>query len=284
MKLKITDTKTGGDILLISGEKGFDRQAYEQDRINKYFTIAWNQGKKQTITIDGTQTPFMSNTVLPLMFNQSFNFERPADVVAWQFNREFYCIMDHDSEVSCVGFLFATGDQLSINLDADARQRLQLLWDVFEAEFNTTDHIQNDMVLMLLKRLIIFITRQAKDKYIPDQRIQDGRLDLFRKFNLLVEGNFRSEHSVNFYAQLLHKSPKTLSNIFALYNDKTPVQIIQHRIMIEAKRLLYYTDKSVKQITYELGFEDPAYFTNFFKRHTAMSPVEFRTNKEKAGK
>jgi AraC family transcriptional activator of pobA len=84
---------------------------------------------------------------------------------------------------------------------------------------------------------------------------------------------------VNYYAQRLNKSPKTLSNIFALYNRKTPVQMIQERIIIEAKRLLNYTDRSVKQITYELGFEDPAYFSNFFKRNTSVSPIEFRAGK-----
>ena len=142
------------------------------------------------------------------------------------------------------------------------------------------------MLLMLLKRLIIVITKLARSKYMPDQKLPDDRMDVFRKFNLLVEANFRSEHSVSYYAQRLSKSPKTLANVFALYNDKTPLQVIQERILIEAKRLLFYTNKSVKQITYELGFEDPAYFSNFFKRHTSLSPVEFRNDKQmiQAGK
>ncbi|MNE49540.1 DNA-binding transcriptional regulator AraC [compost metagenome] len=114
------------------------------------------------------------------------------------------------------------------------------------------------MLVVLLKRLIIFITRLAKSKYIPDPKLNDERLDVFRKFNLLVEANFRTEHSVNYYAQLLNKSPKTLSNLFALYNQKTPIQVIQDRIIIEAKRLLSYTNKSAKEITHELGFDDAA--------------------------
>jgi len=282
MKLTITDHKTGGDLLLLRGEKDFDRLYYTRDREKKYFTIAWNLGKKQTITIDGEGYDFMPNTILPLMFNQSFHFNRPADIVAWQFNREFYCIIDHDAEVSCVGFLFGMGDNLFIKLDKQGQQKLQLLLDIFVEELNTQDNIQNDMLLMLLKRLIIFITRLARSEYIPDKKLQEDRLDIFRKFNLLVEANFRTEHSVNYYAQRLNKSPKTLSNLFALYNQKTPIQMIQERVVIEAKRLLYYTNKSVKQITYELGFEDSAYFSNFFKRHTSVSPVEFRNSKAAA--
>ncbi len=280
MRLTINDKKTGGDLLLISGEQDFDQLFYSRDKEKKYFTIAWNHGKKQTVTIDGTDHEFAPDTILPLMFNQSFYFENTVDIVAWQFNREFYCIIDHDAEVSCVGFLFGMGDQLFISLDDQTQHKLKLLLNVFIEELNTRDNIQNDMLLMLLKRLIIVITKLARSEYIPEQKMNDERLNIFRKFNLLVEANFRAEHSVNYYAQCLNKSAKTLSNIFALYNQKTPIQMIQDRIIIEAKRLLYYTDRSVKQITYELGFEDTAYFSNFFKRHTSLSPLEFRKDKQ----
>lgn len=285
MKLAIIDEKTGGDLLLLAGEQDFDRLFYtrERDRHKKYFTIAWNCGEKQTVSIDGETFDFMPHTILVLMFDQSFYFEQPADIVAWQFNREFYCIVDHDAEVSCVGFLFGFSNPMFVHLDESAQYKMQLLLSIFKEELKTRDNIQKEMVLVLLKRLIIVLTKLARSEHIPDPQLHDDRLDLFRKFNLLVEGSFRTEHSVNYYAQCLNKSPKTLSNVFALYDQKTPLQVIQGRIIIEAKRLLYYTKKSVKQITYELGFEDPAYFSNFFKKHTSLSPLEFR-NKDAVGK
>jgi AraC family transcriptional activator of pobA len=279
MKLTITDKKTGRDLLLFSGEQTFDRLFYSRDNNNKYFTIAWNRGAKQTVTIDGTAHDFMPHSVLPLMFNQSFYFEHAADIVAWQFNREFYCIVDHDAEVSCVGFLFAMNDQLFINLDEAGQHKMQLLLNIFIDELNTQDNIQGDMLLMLLKRLIVFITRLARSKYVPDEKLHEDKMDLFRKFNLMVENNYCKEHSVSFYASALNKSPKTLSNVFLLYGNKTPLQVIQERILIEAKRLLYYTNKSVKEITFDLGFEDPAYFSNFFKKHMSLSPLEFRKDR-----
>ncbi|HEY4289404.1 MAG TPA: helix-turn-helix domain-containing protein [Puia sp.] len=280
MKLILFDQKTGGNLLLFRGEQNFDRLFYSRDKEKKYYTIAWNHGEKQSINIDGVSHNFMPHTIIPLMFNQSFNFERPAEIVAWQFNREFYCIVDHDAEVSCAGFLFAMGEHLSINLDDPAQYKLKVMLDVFIEELNTQDSIQYDMLIMLLKRLIIIITGLARNKYIPDPKLHDQRLDVFRKFNVLVEKHFHAEHTVAYYAGLLNKSPKTLSNIFALYNNKSPQQIIRERIIIEAKRLLCYTNKSVKQITYNLGFEDPAYFSNFFKKHTSLSPLEFRNNRE----
>ncbi|TKC62105.1 helix-turn-helix domain-containing protein [Pedobacter hiemivivus] len=280
MKLLLTDANSGGHLLLLNDEQHFDHFFYGRDGTNKYFTIVWNRGDQQRITIDGEQFDFPQQTILPLMFNQSFSFERSSDLTAWQFNREFYCIIDHDSEVSCVGFLFGIGTNLFINLDEASQQKLLLLLNMFVSELNTSDHMQNDMLVMLLKRLIITVTQLAKSEYIPDMRQQNERFNIIRKFNLLVEGNFHNEHSVNFYAQKLNKSPKTLSNLFALFDQKTPIQLIQERIIIEAKRLLYYTDKSAKEITYDLGFEDPAYFCNFFKKHTSFSPIGYRNKKE----
>ncbi|MET3609532.1 AraC-like DNA-binding protein [Mucilaginibacter rubeus] len=280
MKLSATEQSTGGDLLLLINEKHFDRMFFTRDRQHKYLTIAWNRGEKQTVTIDEVDYDFLPNTILPLMVNQSFRFERPEDIVAWQFNRDFYCIVDHDEEVCCVGFLFyGSSDQVFVTLDEAMQFKLQRLLDIFIEEFETADNIQIDMLRMLLKRLIIIVTRLAKAHSGPREVLADEKFGTIRKFNLLVENNYREHHTVAYYAQQLNKSPKTLSNLFALYNHKTPLQVIQERLIIEAKRLLYYTDKSAKEITYELGFDDAAYFSNFFKKHTSFSPTDFRNNK-----
>ncbi len=276
MKLTLRDDKTGGDLLLFKDESNFDRLYFSRDRVNKYFTIAWNLGASQMVMIDGTEHELLPNTLLTLLFDQTFSFERAADIVAWQFNREFYCIIDHDSEVSCVGFLFGTTDHLFIRLDEQAQHKLNLLLEVFTEEFRTSDNIQNEMLLVLLKRLIIYVTMLARSEYVPVKKIQDEKFNIIRKFNLLVEANFKSEHSVSFYAEQLCKSPKTLSNFFAIYNNKTPSQVIQERIFIEAKRLLSYTDNSVKQVAFDLGFEDVSHFSNFFKKMARISPLDFR--------
>jgi AraC-like DNA-binding protein len=152
---------------------------------------------------------------------------------------------------------------------------LQMLQD----EFNTHDHIQGEMMQVLLKRLIIIVTRLARDQYISEKELPGEKLDIVRKYNFLVETHYRTQHQVRFYADQLYKSPKTLSNLFALYNHKSPLLIIQDRIIQEAKRLIYYTDKTAKEIAYELGFDDAGTFGKFFKRHTSMTTSDFkRTN------
>lgn len=280
MRLAYKNNKTSGECRLILDEEEFDRYFYGKDRREKLLTIAWNRGESQPVLIDGVQYNFPSNTILCLMVNQTFQFANPECIVAWQFNRPFYCIVDHDKEVSCVGFLFyGSREMMFIELDSAKQYKIDLLLKVFLDEFETVDNIQQDMLQMLLKRLIIIITRLAKEQFLNAEELTEPKLDIVRQYNLLVEKNYKVEHRVKFYADQLSRSPKTLANLFALYNDKSPLAIIQERVLLEAKRLLIYTDKSSKEIAYELGFADAAHFSVFFKKLTSFAPSDFRNNK-----
>lgn len=279
------EPKTGG-ILRLIGQEVFDqqffRERHELGTPERLLTIAWNTGSDQRITIDSVTNTFPAQTVLPLMVNQSFTFERPEQVVAWQFDRAFYCIVDHDKEVSCVGFLFyGARDPLFLRLDEAEQRKFAALLTVFEDEFSTKDTIQGEMLRMLLKRLIIKLTRLAKEQYL-NPKLPEKDLDIVRRFNLLVENNYRKLHTVSDYADLLNKSPKTLSNLFALYNQQSPLHVIHQRIALEARRLLLYTDKSAKEIAYELGFDEVAHFSRFFKKQTGAAPTDFKENLKSA--
>mgnify|MGYP000619179443 CR=1 FL=1 len=92
----------------------------------------------------------------------------------------------------------------------------------------------------------------------------------------MVEKHFREKHQVADYAEMLYKSPKTLSNIFKKYIDKTPLQIINERRLLEAKRLLNYTDQTIQEVATALNFNDIQAFSNFFRKHTKVAPSIFR--------
>lgn len=280
MKLVFKNNKTTGECRLIFDEAEFDRYFYGKDRKDKLLTIAWNKGEPQSVSIDGVPYDFPQDSMLCLMVNQTFQFSNPSDIVAWQFNRDFYCIVNHDREVSCVGFLFyGSHPTMFIALNQEEQTKIDLLLKVFKEEYETVDNIQEDMLQMLLKRLIIIATRLAKQQFINKETLPDQKLDIIRQYNLLVENHYKTQHSVKFYADQLNRSPKTLANLFGLYNNRSPLAVIQERVLLEAKRLLMYTDKTSKEIAYEIGFEDAAHFSNFFKKMTSLSPSDFRTNK-----
>jgi AraC family transcriptional regulator, transcriptional activator of pobA len=264
-------------IILFKNDPTFERVEHQLNAPTKYYTIAWNKGNAQTVLIDGVKYEMAASSILPIMMSQSFKFERPQEVIAWQFNREFYCVVDHDAEVGCVGFVFYGPSQtMFINLDAEDSKRMERLLEVFEEEFESEEDIKTTMLRMLLVRLIINITRLAKKQYLGKEEVIEEKFNLIRQFNLLVEIHFRKEHQVTFYADLLNKSPKTVANTFSLYSKKTPLQTIHERIVTEAKRLFYFTDKSVKEIADDLGFEDVAHFSRFFKNFTSINPSDLR--------
>jgi AraC-like DNA-binding protein len=96
-------------------------------------------------------------------------------------------------------------------------------------------------------------------------------MDTIRQFNLLLEVHFRTRHEVQFYAQSMNRSPKTLTNLFGLCNYPSPSELIRRRILLEAKRYLYFTDKSAKEVADDLGFASTAHFSRFFKAGTGRN-------------
>jgi len=274
MILTYSEPSTSALLHFVKDEVSFDR-LYFRDQDFSLLTIAWNIGPSQKVFIDEEEYEFPSNTVLPLMVSDSFRFEDPKYIIAWQFNKDFYCVIDHDQEVSCVGFIFYGNEKnMFIELDEKHQHKLNLLVQTFEDEFSEKD-IQGEMMRMLLKRLIILVTRLGKVQYLSNT-IDDHESDTIRSFNLLVEQHFKEYHQVQDYASLMNKSPKTLSNLFSKNNGPSPLQVIKRRIVQEAKRLLQYTDNSTKEIAYELGFDDPASFSRFFKNNVGESPTGYK--------
>lgn len=98
----------------------------------------------------------------------------------------------------------------------------------------------------------------------------------FYIFSNLIEVHFREQWTVSAYAKELGISVSTLNRLCHSEKKETAKQLIGERLMIEAKRCLIFTQSNIEQIAYRLGFEDPAYFSRFFKQKSAMSPKEFR--------
>jgi AraC-like DNA-binding protein len=131
------------------------------------------------------------------------------------------------------------------------------------------------MLRILLKRFIIRCTRLANKQLVKNGNNQT-EIDLIRHFNVLVEEYFKNKKSVAEYAKLMHKSPKTIANVFSKNSERTPLEVIHERIIIEAKRMILFTDKTMKEVGFELGYEDPAQFSKLFKKHVGLTTSEFR--------
>ncbi len=277
MKYEYNDSKLGA-ILGFTDDIKRDQERFSVT--SKTIKFLWNRNDcPLTIQIDGMDLELLPNQIITVTYLQHVSYsETKLPLSAILFNREFYCISDHDSEVSCNGILFfGTQDIPIITIPKGQLKKFNLLHDMFIEEFSTPDNIQGDMLQMLLKRLIIMSTRLAKEQLIV-KTLGNDQIDTIRRFNFLVDVHYKTKRKVSDYAEMLYKSPKTLSNLFSIYNQKSPQQIILERIALEAKRLINFTDKQNQEIAFELGFNDPAHFSRFFKKMTQMTPSEYREN------
>lgn len=277
MQILHTAPKTQEKLYFIHQELTLDRSFKERNQKEQLLTIALNMGESQQIIIDEVSYEFPAFSIIPLLANQVFEFEKPVQVTVWQYTRDFYCIIEGYHEISCIGLLFFgfTGN-LFLKLDTHHLQKMKNMQQMFIEELNIKDNIQTDMLQILIKSLIVILTRLAKDQYLHVQIEEDDKFDTIRQFNVLVDRHYKKEHQVQYYAGMLNKSPKTLANIFAHYNYMSPSLSIQSRIIMEAKRLFYYSKKSAKEIAYELGYTDAANFSRVFKNATNQSPSDFR--------
>lgn len=103
-----------------------------------------------------------------------------------------------------------------------------------------------------------------------------GRHRFLEEFNALVERHFRSRHAIGFYAQKLGVSPRKMNEIIRLAMGKTASEIIEERRVLEAKRLSLFSDLSIKEIAFELGYGEHSYFTRVFRKIAGCTPSKFR--------
>jgi AraC-like DNA-binding protein len=163
-----------------------------------------------------------------------------------------------------------------IRVSAAAHAALEDVFNKMDAEFNADEADKEKMLLAYLKILITHISRLKRSQAVQEAMHSDTDFALFRLYKMAVERGFRSAHGVQHYAQQLFTQPRTLNSLSKKYAGKTAGELIADRIILEARRELYYNTASIKQISYGLGFDDPAYFTRFFKKQTGMSPQEYK--------
>ncbi|WP_456459891.1 helix-turn-helix domain-containing protein [Reichenbachiella sp.] len=169
-----------------------------------------------------------------------------------------------------------------IQLDENSKAIFDNLFKQLHEEFLIQDINASEIICSYLKIVISQINRIKRKKSSDQVPINDVNYKLFRALKIAIEKNYKEEHSVQFYADLLNVQPRALNAATRKYAERSTGELIQERLLLEAQRILFHEDKRVKEICYELGFDDPAYFTRFFKKHTGLAPQFYKEQVEVA--
>ena len=146
------------------------------------------------------------------------------------------------------------------------------------AEFKSQDGKQNQEVLRhLLTVLLIKLSKIQRQLMHDVQTAVDQETQLFHRFTLLLEEQFNQTHAVQDYAQTLNLTPRQLSIITRRFVGRTAKNLIEDRLILEAQRLLTFTNLSVKEIAHQLGYKDPSHFSKIFKKKTQTTPQDYKT-------
>ena len=162
-------------------------------------------------------------------------------------------------------------------VNEETAQVLADLAQQMEEEVPLTEAFGNvDVLQSLLRIFLVKIQRHGTQE--GDLQVDSLRPShqLFIKFRRMVEKEFTHMHSVQEYADSLHVAARTLNKSVNECSHMSPLTFINERIMLEAKRLVRFSNLMIKEIAFELGFDDPSYFVKTFKRQTGYSPSEFR--------
>ena len=163
--------------------------------IESSLSILWTQEEGTELIIDGITYTLAKNQVIFLTEFHKVEVIKVNSIRFIRFNRSFYCILDHDNEVSCKGLLFYGASTVpSISLPEEELEKFETLWTMFKIEMKSRDSLQIEMLQMMLKRLIILCTRLIKEQNQQSQ-LELPTLDLIREFNFLVEIHFKEKHN-----------------------------------------------------------------------------------------
>jgi AraC family transcriptional activator of pobA len=157
-----------------------------------------------------------------------------------------------------------------------ASPQLVELWSLLEREEKATG--DRFKPLLLKNHLENFLLQSEREAGIDGQK--DNRTgnqeEIFYSFKELIEEHFRDQKPVAFYLEKLRLSKKVLARTIEKLSGQTPKQLLDDRLLLEAKRLLIYDGDSGKTIGYSLGFSEPTNFIKYFKKHTGKTPLAFR--------
>ena len=243
-----------------------------------FYHILWFQKGSPTHLVDFNPVKISPNTILFLNKDtvQRFDNNGGFDGKAILFTDTFFCKTENDSRFLRSTILFNNLFSVSqIQLSKTASQFADL-FQLMETELkNENGKSQSDILKNLLHNLLLVSERERLKQDFTEIK-KGADLDYVMLFKDLLEGNYRRLKKVNDYAKKISVTEKRLNQATSKILDKSPKQMIDERIMLEAKRLLAHTNESVKEIGFDLGFDEPTNFIKYFRKHSHSTPVEFR--------
>lgn len=213
----------------------------------------------------------------------SFFIVKPGQMHNWKLNPKTSGIIiefTHESlpkEIAWVSELLAKSRTLPdlIKFSSTQKKEIVQILNSMLKEFSERSTSFQICLQNYLSNLLIQLLRSTKAKSTQATTTDS----IVEKFRQLIDQNYKTEHAVEFYSQALKVTPKALTMRVTRTVKKSARKLIHERVLLEAKRLLAYSNLSVSDVGYSLGYDDPNYFVRFFHEHVGQTPAKFKANR-----
>jgi AraC-like DNA-binding protein len=239
----------------------------------EFYQIIRIESGESVQTVDFSPISIVGSQLLFVAKNQVVSFD-VASLYSGEnilFTDKFFIRGDYDARFIRHLHLF---NPFTGNVSVQMNEKMTSLWKMTHHDYTSEyDSFQSNLIHCYLSAFLIHAERQYD---MASVQVKKPEYQLALQFTELVEQHHKSLRKVGDYVDVMNKCPKLLSRSLQAIIGKTPKQYIDDRILLEAKRLLVYSDDSIKEITFSLGFDEPTNFSKFFREQTGLSPTEFK--------
>ena len=240
-------------------------------RLTSYFIVLIDNGSI-TYNLDLQDITILEGDLLFAMPNQIFVPPAKTD------NLKYFKVLFDENTLALLPqsfpFLVNPLNSQTITLDNAAKERVRKVFEILNQILYTNNQLTDSEIILAYLNLLLSELNSAYFKNEPVE-ILNSNLSKFVEFKLMVEIHLTKQPSINTIAEKLALTTNSLYRLVKEYSGTSPKDFVTNRLMIEAQRKLRYSTISVKELAYELGFNDPDYFSRLFKKSTGKSVSEF---------
>jgi AraC family transcriptional regulator, transcriptional activator of pobA len=236
-----------------------------------YHELIWTRAGEGSHLVDGESVPVQPGTLTVIGRGQVHVFERARGV--------YGAVVRFSDEMLGSGpsWLVGARGALTVVVPPSSVLPLEAVVAILEAETDRPPDARSaGLQRHFLAGLLLWVERWYDAARVQRRESGDADVQLYRRFSALLERDFARHHDAAHYAEALAVPAAALSRALAAVTGRTTKQLVTDRVMLEAARLLRYTDLTVGEIAVRVGFDDQLYFSRAFKRHYGAAPMRYR--------
>ena len=235
-----------------------------------YHELIWVHDGHGRHLIDGDVVEFGPRTLTLIAKGQVHQFKEAEDVsgVVVRFDDEWL--------TGSRRWLFAGGACSALSVPPDEAPRFESLVDVLRGELERPPGPESAELRRHLLASVLLWAQRWREAQLEGRGASGTDVELHRRFQELLERDFATSHDAGHYADEMGVTPGTLSRLLTKLTGRSTKQLVMDRVILEAARLLRFSDLSVKEIAARLGFADQFAFSKAFKQRRGEAPLDFR--------